>query len=185
MNGRHPTKPTEGHTTMKTMNMKLKTLCASALILATVCQLAPPVRANDGDWTPTHDPQWWWIYVLPAEEHGGMYIPGKKWWKNPIITDAHTIPGSFDTGNVVTFSLQNVTRRDYLGGDTLVVVHTIRNARGSIEFSEVMAKALLPAVRPGQAIRLRGTARTPSRLRGMTHFMELKLQSRQVQGEKF
>lgn len=164
--------------------MKLKAICLSALMLTTICQLAPPARAQDGDWTPTYDVQWWWMYVLPEDAWGGYFTPVKKWFKDITIDDARAIPGSLDTNNAVTFTLQNITNRDYLGNDTLIVVHTIRDARGSIEFSEVMAKALLPAMRQGQSFRMRGTARTPSRLRGLRHFMEVKLQSKMMTGRR-
>lgn len=155
--------------------MKLKTLCLSALLLATVCQLAPVSRAdyyNDGDWTCGNDVKWWWKYVFP----GGIK---PNWLKDITISDfaidaARTIPGTFDASNGLTVTFKNMSQTTFPGGTSVMLVHTVRAADGSVRYSESLGRTTLPAMRSGELFRFRTGASTPAQLRGEKHFVEMQ-----------
>jgi len=94
-----------------------------------------------------------------------------------VLVGADTISAA--TGDMTppaVFTFKNATSSYVKCGGSVVIVHTIRAANGSVLYSQAMARALLPAqFAPGQAYQIRGTAYTPARLRGLQHAFEVQI----------
>jgi hypothetical protein len=135
-----------------------------AWLLLGLFQFSAPARAMVDDYCGNG---WWW-----------------KWWQGPYppphwaditqITINPATPGEILTHDVL-FTMQNRLSEGVRGGQTYMLMHSLRHPGGAIVFTETIARGTLPNLLPGQRFQIRGRTQTP---RGGTYEHVLQLSVR-------
>src|SRR5262245_36330786 len=100
--------------------LRRKVICLALLMLTALCQFAPFAHADDGDWTPTNIPQWWWIYVK-------MFNQPPPHWIQEVgpatvaVMKVRVDPATQDMTDTVVYSLKNSTK-NYVKCDGSVTI---------------------------------------------------------------
>src|SRR5690242_8054506 len=104
--------------------LRRKVICLTLMMLTVICQFAPFAHADDGDWTPTNIPQWWWIYVKIFKQ------PPPHWTDmvdlaTVAVAKGRVDPATQDMTDTVVYSVKN-SSKDYIKCDgSVTLLHTV------------------------------------------------------------
>jgi hypothetical protein len=122
------------------------------LLLAAICAFAPGAVANEGDWTPTTNAQWWWKYVRPASSVLQVSVVD-------VVAIRSDRPGY--AANRVTFTLTNKSSDTVKGGASFVLEQAFAEPDPHPWRTVTLNRGVLPTLVSGQAIQITGVAYTP------------------------
>jgi hypothetical protein len=132
-------------------------------LLLSLFYFAMPARAMVDDYCGNG---WWW-----------------QWWKGPYppphwadvtqITINPAIPGEILTNDVL-FTVQNRLSEGVRGGQTYMLMHSLRRRDGVIVSTETIARGYTPNLLPGQRFQIRGRTQTP-RVGTYEHVLQLNV----------
>src|SRR5689334_10541444 len=122
---------------------------ACACMMLSLFQFCVPARAMVDDYCGNGWRWKWW----------GPYPP-PHWVDVTQITINPATPGEFLTNDVL-FTLQNRDSVGVRGGQTYMLMHSVRRSDGVILSTETIARGYTPTLLPGQRFQIRGRTQTP------------------------
>jgi hypothetical protein len=118
-------------------------------LLLGLFQFSAPARAMVDDYCGNG---WWWRWKGP--------IPPQ--WAEVVQIDINpATPGVEVVAHNVSFDVQNRLGKQIQGGQTYMLMHSLRRSDGAIVSTEILARGILPTLAPGQKFQIRGRSQTP------------------------